>query len=99
MAGTTRHDLLTNAAVGNGAAVLVQGGEYAYMVDATFTGGSVELQVQDPKGNYISVPGSSVLANSMVLLKLPPGQYRAVSAGAVATASAWLITVPAITTR
>ncbi len=99
MAGTTRIDLLSNAAAGNGAAFnLNVGGWYALIAEATWGGGSVKLQVQSPQGTWIDVTSSSQSANGMVLLQLPPGQYRGVVTTSTA-AYASLVTVPTITTR
>jgi len=98
MAGTTRVDLVSNVGAGNGVAMPIQAGKYAFMAEATFGGGSVALQIQDPQGTWLPVTGSTFAANGMVILELPAGLVRAVVVTATA-AYAWLITVPTITTR
>lgn len=93
MAGTIRVNLLTNSAPATGAAFPIPSGKYGFMVDANFGGGgNVKLQVQNPQGTWIDVDGASALANKMIPLDLPAGQYRAV--GATATAIyAHLVTI------
>jgi hypothetical protein len=99
MAGTSRYDLLTNAAPGNGVAQFIQAGSYAFLVESSnFGGGNVKLQIQNPQGNFVDVTSSTLSANSMVILTLPAGQYRAVSTTALAV-YAQLVTAPTITTR
>lgn len=95
MAGQQRHDLLSAAAAGAGSGADVKGGQYAFLAEATFGGGNIKLQIQDPLSTWIDVAGSSLLANGMVILDLPQGQFRAVATGTTGvTASAWLILVP-----
>lgn len=71
--------LLENAAAGNGSDKIVGvGGNYSFIAEATWGGGSVKLQIKLPQGNYFDVASSTLSANGYVNLLLPPGTYRAV---------------------
>jgi hypothetical protein len=69
---------------GNGTDKVVQGGHYAFMAEATFSGGTVKLQIKLPQGTYADVPSVTLSAAGVVNAFLPPGTYRAVATTATA---------------
>ena len=98
MAGTDRIDFFSNAAAGNSTAKFWKGGKVAFYAEATFGGGNVKLQFQSPQATWIDVASSTLSANGLLILELPPGQYRAVGTTASAIYAS-MVTVPMITTR
>lgn len=76
--------LLENAGTGNGADKVVSGGQYAFIAEATFGGGTVKLQIKLPQGTYGDVATASLTAAGMVAVFLPAGTYRAVATTATA---------------
>ena len=98
MAGTQRIDFFSNAAAGNSAAATWQGGKVGFYAEATWGGGTVKLQFQSPQGTWIDVASSTLSANGMLTLELPPGQFRAVGTTASAIYCS-MVTIPTITVR
>lgn len=97
MAGTTVYTLAAGAAAT--AAQPIQAGQYMFMAEATWGGGTVVVQMKSPNGTFISVnTNGSLSANGMLLVNLPAGLVQAVITTATAV-YAYLITVPTITTR
>lgn len=76
--------LLENAGTGNGADKFFNGGKAAFIVESTFGGGSVKLQMKLPNGTYYDIPSASLTAAGMYVTDLPPGTYRAVATTATA---------------
>jgi hypothetical protein len=76
--------LLENAGTGNGADLNIRGGQYAFLSEATFGGGSVKLQIKLPQGTYADVASMSHSAAGMLVGYLPAGTYRAVATTATA---------------
>jgi hypothetical protein len=86
-------NLLSNAAAGTSAAQYFPGGRAVFVAQATWGGGNVKLQCQAPGQNWFDVASSTLSADGMLPLDLPPGQYRAVAAtGSAFYAS--LVSVP-----
>jgi hypothetical protein len=98
MAGTQRIDFFINASAGNSTAQFWRGGKVGFYAEATWSGGSVQLQFQSPQGTWINVANGSLSANGVLILELPPGQYRAVGTTASAIYCS-MITVPTITVK
>lgn len=68
--------LLTGAAnnVNGTANVIDMGGKYLWMVDGTFDGNTVKMQILGPDGtNYIDFPNCSATAAGVVEVELPTG--------------------------
>ncbi len=63
------------------------GGKAKFFVEGDFAhGGGVKLQLTSPNGTLIDVPNSSLTANSMFEVDLPPGQVTATPTRTLATA-------------
>jgi len=87
-----RVDILSNAGAGNGSPFEWRGGRGVMVTEATFTGGSVKLQMQGPQGNWIDVPNAEAFNNDILKFELPQSQVRAVvSAAGVAAAYCSLV--------
>lgn len=71
-------DLATNAGAGTGTDKPIKGGKYMIMAEATWGGGNVKLQMQAPNSSWFDVASSTLSANGMLPLELPPGRIRAV---------------------
>lgn len=94
MRGTERVDLAidqTGALTDAGHAVV--GGEYAMIASGT-VGTDPVLQIQSPLGTWLNV-GLPFAADTVTLVKLPPGQARANLAVDAAAAYVYLVRVPA----
>jgi hypothetical protein len=86
-----RLDLLSNASA-TGAGFTWPGGKGLFMVEATWGGGTVKLQIQSPNSTWIDVPSGSFTANGMFGFELPPGQIRANVATATAVYASAIVT-------
>jgi hypothetical protein len=76
--------LLSNAGA-TGSAVAHPGGKVTFVAEATWGGGTVKLQWQNPlTSTWIDVPSMSLTANGMLTSTVPAGNVRA----NVATATA-----------
>lgn len=71
----------------------VQGGRYAFMVNATWGGGSVTLQVLMPDASTYIAAGPAYGADSTDIFNLPRGTYRIAIVTATAVQGA-LVPVP-----
>jgi hypothetical protein len=80
MAGINLVTLASNAGAGNQPAVKWNGGKMALVAEGTFGGGSIKLQLQSPQGTWIDVPSSTLSANGILIIDVPAGQVRAVTA-------------------
>jgi hypothetical protein len=76
MTNGQRLDLALNASA-TGSAQVWPGGKGVFMVEATWGGGTVKLQIINPIGTWIDVPSASFTANGIFNFDLPPGQIRA----------------------
>jgi hypothetical protein len=76
MTNGQRLDLAVNVSSTSGSQIW-PGGRGVFMVEATWGGGTVKLQIQDPQGTWIDVPSASFTANGMMNFDLPPGQIQA----------------------
>lgn len=76
--------VLVENASATGSDKTIRGGQYAFMAEATWGGGTVKLQIKLPQGNYADVTSASLTANGMVAVYLPAGTYRANIATATA---------------
>lgn len=75
---------LENAAANN-VAKFWPGGKAWLMAKGTWGGGSVKLQVMLPDAaTYVDVASSTISADGVVALEMPPGTYRLVVATATA---------------
>lgn len=84
MANTQCLTLASNASA-TGSAATFQGGYAIFTAKATWGGGTVKLQMQNPNGDWLDVSGGSLTADgTSASLRLPPGQYRANIATATA---------------
>lgn len=89
-----RLTLSANAGAGNGTAYEWPGGKGMFMAEATWGGGNVKLQQQSANATWIDVaPSSTLSANGMVVLDLPPGQVRVVITTSTAVYS-YLVGIP-----
>lgn len=89
-------DGLTFTGGGNGDAptFTLLGGRYDMAVNATFSGGNIDLQILMPDGStYQSVLAAPFTAAGSVVLDLPPGSYKIVVTTAT-SAQGFLIRVP-----
>lgn len=75
--------LCSNASAGNQADVAWTGGKTALIANGTFGGGSIKLQMKVDVGGtaaYFDVPSGSLSAIGYLIVDIPPGTYRAVTA-------------------
>lgn len=75
--------LCENAGAGNQADKQWMGGRTALVANGTFGGGSCKLQMKVDIGGtaaYFDVPSGSLSAIGYLIVELPPGTYRAVTA-------------------
>lgn len=79
MAGNIRLDFFSNSAAGTSGTVQWKGGKFAFVAEATF--GSIKLQYQSLSGAFVDVANSTMTANGMVVLELPPTTLKAVATG------------------
>lgn len=86
MAGQNRY-LLTDEEATGAAVTFGIGGQFMFIADATtWNGATVTLQVQGPKGNWISVGAPAIFtAPGVCIVNLAPGTYRAAISVAVPT--------------
>lgn len=82
MAYSSAIQLMANS-TGTGAAATFPGGPASLVVNATFGGGNVQLQLQAADGNWVNA-ASAVTAAGLVSLTLPAGNYRVVATTATA---------------
>ncbi len=85
--------LAANAGAGDGETKQVKGGKYAFLAEATWGGGNAKLQIQTPNGTWVDVTGTTLSANGMVTVEIPPGQARVVVTTAT-VAFAYLVGMP-----
>lgn len=67
--------------VGATAAATWKGGRGALVLNATAYGTTCSLQFQGPSGAWINLNGTAFSADQVLVLDLPPGQYRMNLAG------------------
>lgn len=74
--------LLTDEGATGAAITVGIGGAFTFMVDGTFGGATVSLQVQGGAGNWLDIGGdASMTAAGVCLVDLSPGSYRAAVSG------------------
>lgn len=78
--------LLSNASA-TGSTVAAGPGDYCYMVDGTFGGATVLLQMQSADGSsFLTIADTGLTAEGAVIVTLPLGVYKALVAGGTPSA-------------
>lgn len=79
MPGDVTLPLVVNDAVTAAGTVATKwpGGEGAWITRATFGGGNITLEYQDPAGTWVAVTAAATTAG-YTIVKIPPGQVRSV---------------------
>lgn len=94
MSNGGRIDLSVTQAAGNGLAKkFIGGGKALFAAVGTF-GTNALLQQQMPDDTWVTVPSTTLTADGMANVDLPPGQVRVVVAGGGSSITSWLIAIP-----
>jgi hypothetical protein len=90
-----RLDLLTNASA-TGSYFDVVGGRYIFAAEATWSGGTAQLQSKGPNGTAVSITGASLTANGFIEVMIADGsQVRVLITGSPTGVYASLVSVGA----
>jgi hypothetical protein len=89
-----RLTLLNNAAA-TGSYVTVKGGEYIWAAEATFSGGTLQLQAKNANGTATDIAGATLTANSFVSVLLGANaEVRVAVTGSPSAIYSSLVAVP-----
>jgi hypothetical protein len=89
-----RLTLLNNAAA-TGSYVTVKGGEYIWAAEATFSGGTLQLQAKNANGTATDIAGATLTANGFVSVLLGANaEVRVAVTGSPSAIYSSLVAVP-----